>query len=200
MVRYSELQNYVSVYTRDSIRDTRRLDNKRPIIIFPENFYKTTLKMCIEENRENSGAFVTRLAKNGNQENYSVEGMIMLGYGSGGSVEKDPKRMNAVNMIPQIFSGINLIEFHTHPSALGSVWSDRFSDFGQGNGGDFDVFFGVINRAPKYKHVLFTGTNILTFGLDRPQFVVMDLEAKGLNPMASYRNWNNLFEEYLKIF
>jgi hypothetical protein len=51
------------------------------------------------------------------------------------------------------------IEFHTHTSALGNFWTDKFSQ------GDLATFNNrVIQEGENYQHILFTTSNILTWG------------------------------------
>jgi len=51
------------------------------------------------------------------------------------------------------------IEFHTHTSALGDFWTNKFSS------GDLTTFNNrIIQEGDGYQHILFTTENILTWG------------------------------------
>ncbi len=65
-----------------------------------------------------------------------------------------------------IFNGTTqyrAIEFHTHPSALGDTWSDKFSQ------GDYTTFENRSRQeGEQYQHILFTAKNILTWSQVNP--------------------------------
>ena len=75
--------------------------------------------------------------------------------GSGGSGSVFPSKKIVFNDSPAYMA----IEFHTHPSLLGEHWASRFSS------GDLATFSNRLKQeGEQYKHILFTTTNILTWG------------------------------------
>lgn len=83
--------------------------------------------------------------------NKIVEFAFICGSGSIGHVS--PTKKMIINN-----ENYSIIEFHTHPESLGTLWMDKFSD------GDLATFSNRIQQeGEQYAHALFTKTHILTF-------------------------------------
>ncbi len=108
-----------------------------------------------------------------------VEYPFLSGSGTGSSVHPTKK----IIVQPPMYA----IEFHTHPSLLGSMWKDRFSS------GDHATFRNRIDQEGEgYAHVLITSENILTWGKGKAMNVRIGFGASEI-VVANFNKWNKKY-------
>lgn len=188
-------KEFVSSFTREDAQDGN-IEANRPAIILPQEFLEATLQMCKNTDREVQGIFLAKKNPNSSQDIFIVEGMLNLGYGSGGFVKADSNKLRAAFELLKQNPNIRSIDYHTHPLHLGQHYHENFSDFGEGNGGDANALTDVLNKDNKYMHVLMTPTHFLTYGLKLPQFKVA-LSTNSDVVIAKLDEWQSKFNSLL---
>ena len=193
-----QVKEFVSKVSREEVRDLGRLEQGRPWIVLPEEFYAVTEQMCQGE-RETRGVLLINKQNEAYAKNrLAVEAIIPIGYGSPDHVFPDDAKLNAINrLLQENQETIGAIDFHSHTigtvSQYGSYYGENFS------GGDNQSLVNGVDRVRLYKHVLFTPTNILTFGMDNPQFAVADFDnVSAGSPIEKHLYWQNKFQEYIE--
>lgn len=85
------------------------------------------------------------------------------------------------------------IEFHTHPSALGDMWSKNFSD------GDHATFNNrILQEGEQYQHVLITDKNILTWGKYNAPDIRIGFKAIE-HVVNNWNDWNAKYNSWKPI-
>ena len=197
-----DVARYTSVISRDNVRDLSRLEQNRVWIMLPEEFYTLTQQMCLTEKETQGMLILKKGTESFNRGRFSVEAMISVGVGTEGAVNIDKTKIVALKkLFDNHQSEITKIDFHTHTQATiqkyGAYYNNNFSD------GDNKSISNAVNNYKKhnhflkYMHVLFTPTNILTFGEDRPQFAVTKFKDEA-KPLEKQEYWQNKFNEYLR--
>lgn len=186
-----DVMQYVTSISRQEVQNLSRLEKEKPWIVLPKELYNATEQMCLAQ-RETRGVFlVPRQSEAMSKGRIAVEAMISIGYGSSVQVYPDEAKFNAMNKLLQEYRDhIMPIDFHTHTVATGSAFSNTFSSQ------DTESIANNVNRHQGYMHVLFTPTNILTFGKGKPEFAVA--EFAGINPVHKQEFWQQKFNEYLR--
>jgi hypothetical protein len=173
------------------------LEANHPAIVLPQEFFESVKSMCNDTDRESRGFFLSKKNSNNSQDIFIIESMIKLGYGSGGFVQADDDRFNAAIKLLTQHPEMRAIDYHTHPSQLGSHYSENFSDFGDDSmGGDARALTNALNKNEKYMHVLITATHFLTYGLKLPQFKVSKSTDSNI-VMSKFAEWQDKFNEIL---
>lgn len=160
-----------------------------PTIICPLNVFDRSITFCSRV-EETVGVMLYTEATPGL---LVVEAMIELSTGGAYQVEHNDKTLAAMNQMLRDHAHLRYIEFHTHTQTTGAHWFDKFSDF---QGGDVTSLTNKLNRSNTYKHVLFTPTHILTFGLDKPKFIV--IPNRSIEIEKRWDEWEKKFKEILK--
>lgn len=132
-------------------------------IIMPEYFLPKIKQMCSGRN-EKAGFLICSKQLSNDFICYIVEHVRVMEEGNPASVY--PSKMIKMGL-PNEFSAI---EFHIHPKALGEFWQNKFSQ------GDYDTLSKRVSKDISYKHVLFTDTQILTFGNEKPDFLISKIQ------------------------
>lgn len=189
-----DISRYVSSVSRNEVTKLNgRLEEGRTRILMPVEFYNSTLEMCRTE-KESRGVIL--VPKNPQKEGqFLVQAMIIIGSGTSTSVYPDDAKVDAFNkLLREHASEVQPIDFHTHTQATasgaGPYYLQNFS------GGDFSSIANNVNRASYYKHVLFTPTTVLTFGLDMPQFGVASF--KQIDPYERQAYWQGELNKHLR--
>ncbi len=168
-------------YTKNFERDALIATSNKPLIsntIFPESFWESSKEMC-EGNYEKAGWLICKKSFIKDYLIYIVEYPFTTDEGDMGSVYPS-KRLN----LPDDYSGV---EFHIHPEGLGEYWFDKFSS------GDYTTFSNRMRDNINYKHVLFTPTNILTFGKETPEFRVGKVSEEAFGELGNrYEYWHQI--------
>lgn len=128
-------------------------------IILPDYFLPKIDQLCYNLN-EVAGFVICKKQLHRDFICYIVEHLRLTTEGNTGSVY--PSKI-VLMTLPDEYSAI---EFHVHPSCLGTAWENKFSH------GDYDTLAKRINSDSSYKHILFTSSNILTFGIEKPDLII----------------------------
>ena len=163
LIEKKDVAQYVSSFDRHEIKNLHRLEENKPWIMMPNEFYNATIEMC-EGNRETRGVFlVPRQGIAVTKGHLPVEAMISIGYGSSTAVFPDEQKLDAINKLLFDYKNDSMpIDFHSHTIETGGAFFNTFSD------ADNQSLANNVNRRRGYMHVLFTPTNILTFGMGKP--------------------------------
>ncbi len=188
-------KNFVSSFRREEARN-RSIELNRPSIVLPDEFFEVTASMCNDTDREIRGFFLARKTLNNSNDVYIIESILKLGYGSGGFVQADDDRFSAAIKLLAQHPEMKAIDYHTHPQNLSSHYSENFSNFGEGDGGDAKSLTNALNKNKKYMHVLITPTHFLTYGLDLPQFNVVKSTNSNV-VMNKFTYWQKEFNDIL---
>lgn len=157
-------EELVKNFTRIELEKYRRSEHN--VIVLPKHF-NTQLEIITHHTQEVLGvALAIEHESDTPFSTYIIEGILLLGMGSAYSVFPDEKRLIIANEILKFNPLYRAIEFHTHCKGTGEMWYDKFSS------GDFNSFNNILSYNRYYKHILFTPTNILTFGEQRCDIVI----------------------------
>ncbi len=150
---------------------------ENPIVI-PDWIFNQIISICKKEG-EYAGYLVCR--------NQIVEYPFLSGNGTVGSVY--PKKKLTFNNSLDY----ETIEFHTHTSALGDYWTNKFS------GGDLKTFNNRCQQdGDQYKHILFTTDNILTWGkFDAPDIRIGFGNTKTI--IENFNHWNDKYRHWREL-
>lgn len=120
------------------------------ILVIPDMF-KPFIERMVNEDNETCGYIIYNKEVFPNNTIMTVEQIFATDKGTPFSVSLS-KSLN-------LSEEYGYIEFHTHSVGTGQYWYEKFSS------GDFNTFYNRENEGePKYRHVLFTPTHILTYG------------------------------------
>lgn len=181
------LENYISIFEREKI-ENHQVPYNATNLVFPLEFYNLTKEMC-NSWREVRGIITANLQESDNKKFYILDFIKTLGYGSSTRVYLNEDKSVAVDEFIRQNLFKKIIEFHSHTIESGDSSRDCFSEQ------DKKILKKMINKNPNYMHVLFTPTNILTFGKEKLGFIL----TKNTN-QAVIKKYNSLdlqFEEIL---
>ena len=178
------IRDFVNVFSREEI-ESNRVNIENSNILFPKNLYEATKEMC-RAPKELRGFILAEEMFFQNKKFYITKFFSKLGYENISSAYTQKNRLKALETLSSRNKEKIIIDFHTHQECLGNEFHSRFSEQ------DFPSLINAVNRQPLYKHVLFTPTHILTFGLDKPTFIVLNLE-------ESIKNYERFNEEHNSI-
>ncbi len=186
-----DVKPFVSSFSRSEVHNVSAFEQGKTAILLPKEFYEATVAMCQTE-KETRGVFlVPKQGEATSKGRLGIEGMLSIGYGSSTSVYPDEAKLRAINKLLQEYGNeVFAIDFHSHTVATGEAWRNKFS------GQDEQSIANGVNRYPGYMHVLFTPTNILTFGKAKPKFAVIDFT--GSNILDKQAKWMQKFDQYLR--
>jgi hypothetical protein len=188
-----DVRQFVTSVSRQEVHNLQRLERNKQTIFLPEEFYAATEEMCRAEQETRGVLLIPRQGEATLKGNLSVMAIIPLGYGSSVAVHLDDSKADAINKFLTDHSAEMMpIEFHTHTKATGDAFANTFSS------GDYQSIANNVNRRETYMHVLFTPTNILAFGKNKPQFAVAEFEERGLSVKAKQEMLIEKFNEYLR--
>ena len=192
-IEVKDIPQYQSMFPRSGLKNFENLETNRPVIVLPEELYFKTIEMCKSVNEKRGYLLIQKNEKSIAAGKFLVEAIIEISkdQGSPYSTFVDDKMFDAFGKVLNEYSNeITRIEYHSHTSTTGGHWDDKFS------GGDDQSLSNNVNRDRKYKHVLFTPNNVLTFGMDKPQFKVAEIENN--NTRNKQAIWMDRFHEFLK--
>ncbi len=177
------MQEFVKVFDREEVVGKTGIITCSTIIM-PQIFVEKTKKIC-EVGAEKIGYLVCEQQLHNDQVCYMVEYILVTNEGTTTNVVQN-------KVFTKMAKGYEAIEFHIHPKALGEQWYDKFS------GGDYNTFRKILSGEDKwYKHVLFTPTHILTFGIQKPDFRIATLNKESLDAaMERMMHWHEQLIEH----
>lgn len=175
---------YMSVFPRRTVFGNEIITT-RSTIIFPKEFYESTITMCNSEKETRGVLLCEAITENA----FFVKCSITLGQGTAVEVFPNNAKLTAINQLLGAHEGgIIPIDWHTH-----TVHTGCFESF---SSDDFVSLCDVVTRTQRDRmHVLFTPTSVITWGVYNPRFVV--LEETNPKVMEDFNLWNRRFNNLL---
>ena len=189
---YEPLSKYVTCITRGEAKNMSTVDRNKPLILMPVEFFDGLIGACNAQREIRGVLIVPKIPRRDGE--LRVLSVLTTGYGSSGRTGVDDNKLKAINKLLAERNDVGIIEFHTHTTGTIRDYGQYFTDhFSSGENGDFGTLSKNVNRyGSAYKHVLFTPTHILTFGLTNPQFRIVKF--RNTDPSDDFQYWKNLFD------